>query len=130
MQALMYVLLTLKCHRDRIKNKLRKRGDTIFPLISLWRFPDAQGLLTPPTVIGSVKNFELIQYFMVVRVTCKNEKDPFKIEGARVATTCLPLYIDFLANSIVRDEYRRNSNSSELLCIFWSPAISKGSDQK
>ena len=29
---------------------------------------------------------------MAVLVTCKNEKDPIKNEGARVATT---LYIDF-----------------------------------
>ena len=29
---------------------------------------------------------------MVVLVTCKNEEDPIKNEGARVATT---LYIDF-----------------------------------
>ena len=29
--------------------------------------------------------------FMEVLVTCKNEKDPFKNEGARVVTTDLPL---------------------------------------
>ena len=36
--------------------------------------------------------FELIQDFTVVLVTCKNEEDPIKNEGARVFTT---LYIDF-----------------------------------
>ena len=37
-------------------------------------------------------NFELVQAFMVVLVTCKNEKDPIKNENARVFTT---LYINF-----------------------------------
>ena len=37
--------------------------------------------------------FELIQAFMYVLVTCKNEKDPIINEGARVFTTFLPLYV-------------------------------------
>ena len=43
-------------------------------------FYDAQGKL----VLLLIK---LIQAFMVVLVTCKNEEDPFKNEGARVVTT-------------------------------------------
>ena len=35
--------------------------------------------------------FELIQAFMHVLVTCKNEEDPMKNEFAGVATTFLPL---------------------------------------
>ena len=35
----------------------------------------------------------LIQAFMGVLVTCKNEEDPFKNEGARVITTDLPMQI-------------------------------------
>ena len=35
--------------------------------------------------------FELIQAFMVVLVTCKNEEDPIKNEGARVLTRFSPL---------------------------------------
>ena len=35
--------------------------------------------------------FELIQAFMHVLVTCKNEDDCFKNEGARVFTRFLPL---------------------------------------
>ena len=34
---------------------------------------------------------KLIQAFMGVLVTCKNEEDPFKNEGARVVTKDLPL---------------------------------------
>ena len=34
---------------------------------------------------------KLIQTFMGVLVTCKNEEDPFKSEGARVVKTDLPI---------------------------------------
>ena len=44
---------------------------------------------------------KLIQAFMSVLVTCKNEEDPFKNEEARVVTKDLPLYVyaDFLCCS-------------------------------
>ena len=35
--------------------------------------------------------FKLIQAFIVVQVTCKNEEDPIKNEGARVLTRFSPL---------------------------------------
>ena len=40
---------------------------------------------------------KLIQSFMEVIFTCKNEEDQFKNEGTRVVTTDLPLsvYTDF-----------------------------------
>ena len=47
-------------------------------------FPDAQGQLTPQSLVGS--NFELVRNFMAVFITCKNEEDPINNEGARVAT--------------------------------------------
>ena len=37
------------------------------------------------------QKFKLIQAFMVVLVTCKNDEDPFKNESTRVLTTFLPL---------------------------------------
>ena len=40
---------------------------------------------------GIWQKFKLIQAFMHVLVTCKNEEDPIKTEFARVATTFLPL---------------------------------------
>ena len=58
---------------------------------------------------------------MGVLVTCKNEEDPFKNEGARVVTTDLPLqvYADFYdaqgkltPQSVVGSTL--NSNSSKL----------------
>ena len=40
---------------------------------------------------GIWQKFDLIQVFMHVLVTCKNEEDPTKKEFAGVATTFLPL---------------------------------------
>ena len=53
-------------------------------------FSDAQGQITVELVAVSGRN-ELIQAFMHVIVTCKNEDDRFKNEGARVFTRFLPL---------------------------------------
>ena len=40
---------------------------------------------------GILPKFELIQAFIIVLVTCKNEEDPIKNEGARVLTRFSPL---------------------------------------
>ena len=65
---------------------------------------------------------KLIQPFMNVLVTCKNEEDPIKNEGARVVTTDLPLkvYADFYdaqGKFTTQPEVGStlNSNSSKLL---------------
>ena len=42
---------------------------------------------------GIRQKFEVIQVFMHVLVTCKNEEDPVKNELERVATSFLPLYV-------------------------------------
>ena len=57
-------------------------------------FPDAQGQLNPAnsTVSGGIRlKFYLIQACMVTLITCKNEEDQIKNEGARVQTKFLPL---------------------------------------
>ena len=41
--------------------------------------------------VANLPKFELIQAFMHVLLTCKNEVDQIKTEGARVFTTFLPL---------------------------------------
>ena len=41
--------------------------------------------------VANLPKFELIQAFMHVLVTCKNEDDQIKNEGARVFTRFLPL---------------------------------------
>ena len=40
---------------------------------------------------GILPKFEFIQAFIIVFVTCKNEEDPPKNEGARVLTRFSPL---------------------------------------
>ena len=57
-------------------------------------FSDAQGQLTLMSDRGGIlPKFELIQAFIVVLVTCKNEEDPIKNEGARVLTRFSPLQV-------------------------------------
>ena len=47
---------------------------------------------TRSTVSGGIRpKFELNQAFMIVLITCKNDENPIKNEGARVFTTFLPL---------------------------------------
>ena len=72
-------------------------------------------------------NFELVPDFMVVLITCKNEEDPIKNEGAGVFTT---LYINFsdahgqitLESVVVSGQ---NSNLFKLSCMSLSPARMK-----
>ena len=52
-----------------------------------------KGSRTATSVVrdGVLTKFKLIQAFMVVLVTCKNEEDSSKNEGTTVVTTFLPL---------------------------------------
>ena len=61
---------------------------------------------------------------MVVLVTCKNEEDPMKNEGARVATTfshykSMGIFPDAQGQLTPQSEVEpgRNSNSSEMLWL-------------
>ena len=58
---------------------------------SMGIFPDAQGQLTPQSLLRSGRIFELVRDVMDVLVTCKYEEDSIKNEGARVDTTFSPL---------------------------------------
>ena len=51
---------------------------------------DAQGQLTPQSVIGSGRNSNSFETLCFVLVTCKNEENPIKNKGARVATRFSP----------------------------------------
>ena len=82
----MVLLLTCKNEEDPIKN----RGARVFTTFYIY-FSDTQGQITLELVAVSGRKFELIQAFMHVLVTCKNEDDRFKNEGARVFTRFLPL---------------------------------------
>ena len=82
----MVVLITCKYERDPIKNE----GARVLTR-SYIDFSDAQWA-GYSAVLGRIElKFELIQAFMIVLVTCKNDEDPIKNEGDRVLTTFLPL---------------------------------------
>ena len=87
----MVVLVICKNKEEPIKNEGARVVTTLFII-----FSDAQGELTPNSVMESYPNsilpkFKLIRAFIVGLVICKNEEDPSKIEGTRVVTTFLPL---------------------------------------
>ena len=69
---------------------------TKFDLNRSIRFQDIEQKLNSdvnqgPYSVANLPKFELIQDFMHVLDTCKNEEDPIKNEGARVFTRFLPL---------------------------------------
>ena len=76
----MHFLVTCK-NEDQIKNESAKSGHNISPIISLGFFPDAEGTANTAAYDHTLQNFELIQDFMVVLVTSKNEENPIKNES-------------------------------------------------
>ena len=119
----MHVLDTCKNEEDPIKMK----GATVFarflPLL-VYGFFSRRSRAANSAILGQIwPNFELVRDVMVV-VTCKNEEDPIKNEGARVLTT---LYINFsdaqgqivLGLVVVSG---RNLNSSKLSYMSLLPA--------
>ena len=88
---------------------------------SMFFFSDTQGQLTLQSMIGFWPNFELSRTLMVFLITCKNQEDPNKTEGARVLRTFSPLlvYGDFSKGSLLRSprsDLADFQNSSEMLC--------------
>ena len=78
------------------------------------------------TVQGLIwSNIEPIRDFMVVFVTCKNEEDPIKNEGARVVTTLFIDFSDFQGQLKSVMESCQNSNSSKFLWLVLLPARMK-----
>ena len=68
---------------------------------------------------GIPPKFNLIQAFIFVLVTCKNEQDPIKNEGTRVLTSLLFDFSDAQGQLTPKSgvEFHRNSNSSKLLLL-------------
>ena len=83
----MDVLITCKYEEDPIKNE-GARVDTINIIQQFFRRARADN---SGVGVGILPKFELIQAFMHVLVTCKNEDDRSKNEGARVFTRFLQL---------------------------------------
>ena len=83
---------------------------------SMGIFPDAQGQLTPQSL---VRYFELVRDVMDVLVTCKYEEDPIKNEGARLDTTLYSNFSDAQGQItlVLVSVSGRNLNSSKLSCM-------------
>ena len=82
----MVVLVNCKYEENSIKNE----GIRVLTRLYI-DFSDAQGA-GYSAVLGRIElKLKLIQAFMIVLVTCKNDEDPIKNEGDKVVTTFLPL---------------------------------------
>ena len=81
----MVVLFTCKYEENTIKNE----GTRVLTRLYI-DFSDAQGA-GYSAVLGRIElKFKLIQAYMIVLITCKNDEDPIKNEGDRVLTTFPP----------------------------------------
>ena len=78
---------------------------------------DAQGQLTPQSLVESGRNSKLVRDIIDVLVTCKYEEDPIKNEGARVLTRLYDVFSDAQGKLTPKSvaEVCPNSNSSKLL---------------
>ena len=83
----MHVLLTCKNENDQLKMDELECSQDFSHYKSMEIFPNAQGQLTPQSLLRSSRISNSSEMFIDVFVTCKYEKDPIKNEGARVFTT-------------------------------------------
>ena len=79
-------LVACKNEEEPIKNE----GATVVTTLFI-NFSDAQGELTPKTVMESCPNSNSSEILWLVLLSAKNEEDPPKNECTRVVTTFLPL---------------------------------------
>ena len=82
----MVVLVTCKNEEDPIKSEGARVVTRLFI-----DFSDAQGQLTPKSLMKSCQNSNSSKFFMIGLITCKNDEDPFKNDYTRVVTIFLPL---------------------------------------
>ena len=83
-------MLPARMRKIHLKMKVLEWSQQFSHCISMQIFYDAQRKLTLQSEVDSTLNSNL-SVFMVALVTCKNEEDPIKNEGARVVTTDLQL---------------------------------------
>ena len=88
----MVVLVTCKNEEDPTKNKGSRVLTRFSHYKSIGFFSNAQGQLTPQHVVESCQIPNFVCNIIIVLLTCKNEEDLIKNEGARVLTR---LYIVF-----------------------------------
>ena len=94
---------------------------------SMGIFPDAQGQLTPQSLVRSGRILNFVRDVMDVLVTCKYEEDPIKNEGARVVKTLYSNFSDAQGQItlVLVSVSSRNLNSSKLSCMSSLPARMK-----
>ena len=86
-QAFIVVLVTCKNEKDPIKNT-GSRVLTRFPPHNKNRIFFKRSRAANSAVCGQIgPKFELIQNYIVVLVTCKNEEDPIKNQSTRELTS-------------------------------------------
>ena len=81
------VLHTCKNEEDLIKNEGARVLPRLYVVFKRSRAANSK------VSGGILPIFELIQAIIVVLVTCKNEEDPIKNEGARVLTRIFPVKV-------------------------------------
>ena len=123
-QAFMHVLVTCRNEDDSIKKEGARVVTTFFNYESMFLFPRRPTAENSTALSPIWPNIELVRDFMVVLVTCKNEEDLIKNEGARVVTR---LYINFsdAQGQITPDSVvgsGPNLNSFKLSCMSSLPA--------
>ena len=91
---------------------------------SMGIFPDAQGQLTPQSLVRSGRISNSVRDVMDVLVTCKYEEDPIKNDGARVVTTLYRNFSDAQGQItlVLVSVSGRNLYSSKLSCMSLLPA--------
>ena len=82
----MGLLVACKNEEDPIKNE----GTRVVTILFI-NYSDAQGQLTPKSVMKTCRNSNSSELLWLVLLSAKNEEDPSKNEGTRVVTTFLPL---------------------------------------
>ena len=88
----MYVIVTCKYEKDLIETVEKMWQQRFSHYKSMAIFPDAQGQLTPHTVVKSsqISNFSELLCMLFI-VTCKYEKNRMKNSRDKVATPFSPI---------------------------------------
>ena len=89
-KLLWLTLLSARMKKIHWKMKALEWSQLFSHYKSMGNFPNAQGQLTH-VLCRILPNFEPIQDFMVVLVTCKDKEESIKNEGVRVVTRFSPL---------------------------------------
>ena len=112
------------------KKKELECSQDFFHYKSMGIFPDAQGQLTPQSLVRSGRFSNSSE--MNVLVTCKYEEDPIKNEGARVVTTLYSNFSDAQGQItlVLVSVSGRNLISSKLSCMSSLPARMRMIDSK